>query len=296
MYSCQNEVDQFDPTIFNAPGDYNDALTLIQDLESEMTFENSVGAHVFIDGIYFIIPPEAFIHENGNDVNGSVDVKAVIVHDAQDMIKYDLQSVSSSDAILESTAMLRLMASQSGVTLALSESIKIYLINEGPISSNMYSKANNAVVWNKTQNIVSNGAMTFEFDGEAVDTTGYSFSVSELGWASVQRELTTSSQSTICLDLLDSNTSNNTIGYFIYEGQNAVQRLTISNSVDCGVSMIPQGYNGTILILAHKGLVDNREHIEADKRELSINFMEADVDMTPRFINETELIELIERL
>jgi len=34
MYSCQNEVDQFDPTIFNAPGDYNDALTLIQDLES----------------------------------------------------------------------------------------------------------------------------------------------------------------------------------------------------------------------------------------------------------------------
>ena len=299
--SCQNEVDKFVPDEFIGPGDYQDALILIQNMEREFYFDIEKGITMAVGRSVISIPPHAFIYRDNSPVAGRVLLTVTEIHQQKDFIKYDFATEDMDGKILEAEVFTRVAAKNNVENLKVNTSadpIVITTFDDTPEMGSVYElvKIDQANFWEETNTFVKVGAVTVEYQGAVKDTSGYQFEVTSSNWMGIQRTVQVADFSAMCLDLLDSNTPENTRAYLVFDEFNTCLRLNVSNTVDCVDSNVPLNENGVLVVLAHKGMLNGTDLIEAGSEYVTINGPSTVVDLQPRLIPKEELLPFIEGL
>lgn len=299
-FSCQNEVDKFETDIFVAPGDFNDALEIIQNLAQVETLDNQTGAVFSYYKLQIEIAPQTFLDENDEVILGEVEIEVIEAFRQRDFMKYNLATETVDKELLEAVAMLRLQATAGGlpVTIDKLNPVVIKVMDDGQESNTMYSPVylNEQLFWQPFGEEVAATSFQVTKDGQVIDTTGYQIEISSQEFIAVQHALSNDETTTICLDLLDSNTPSNTIAYLLYEDINVCQRLSVSNTVQCAETAVLADYNAVLVVIAHKGDVGGREHLEAGSKPLNSMTTNVNVDLRPTLIDREELTNLVEEL
>ncbi len=300
IFACQNEVDKFVPEIFIPPGDFHDALEIIQNLDQVFEIDNRTGGILELGKSQLAFPPEVFIDESNQIVDGIIQVEIIEIANQRDIIKYNLATETHDGELLESIGMLNIQAKFDGKSLMLAPGKKfsIQLITDINQNAASYERTiqDDITQWSKLSQYIHNGDITIWHDGAWKDTTGYQLDWDQLGWVALLSEINISTLTSVCLELLDSNSPDNSLVYLMYDDLKACQRLTVSNTIDCGISMAPSGYTGKVVLLAHKGMVDNLEYMEAGVKEIGLGPGEIQIDMSPTFVAKDELLQFVENL
>ena len=301
LFSCQNEVDKFEVNEFIAPGEYDDALTIIQDRAQTEIINNTVGGTIELERAILKFEPTTFIDQSGEAIDGDVQISFVELIEQKDFIKYDLSTEYGDNKLLSAAYMLNIMASKNGKPLFLNPQAPtpiVYVLDENPRAISLFNsnKSGPDQWWEKSNAEVKFGAIAYEVNGMSFDAKGYEFSIENLNWVSIQRELQISGQSQLCLKLPDSNTPNNTQAFIMYDNVNSCQRLLVSSSANCAMTNLPLEFEGKIVIISHKGELNGREHIEAESRRLVVMANMPNLEMMPPFVGKIKLIPFIEEL
>ncbi len=297
-FSCQNEVDKFVPREFIAPGDYKDVLEIIQNLDEQHTIKAEDGGVVSLKNSTITIVPNAFIR-NGQIVTGNVKIKTVEILAHSDIVRYDVATVNESDELLEAQGVWRIEAYQNDEKLslrAIPDAIVVHTFSDQPKTADGYVLEDDGAVryWSKNNSSVVNGSISTIYKGVVLDTTGYRISVQALSWIGIHQLSDPSSFSNLCLDLLDSNTPENSIGFLCYDAIRSCQRLAISNTLDCGMTTVMSINTAKIIVLAHKGDLGGQNHIEAEVDLVNLSQSNVEVSMTPQLISEATLLDVVD--
>ena len=297
LASCQPEVDKFEITEFEATGDVSDALSLIQNQNSSHTISLENDMTLAIDRLLFTFPADVFVDGNNNIVTNEIELKTIILNKQRDLLKYDVSSEDVNHVLLETELAFSIAAFQNGNRLSInptSNGITVQVFDDAPRQQAMYKieNSNQDDLWSINATEVSSGELFVEYNGGGLDTTGYEFILKDLAWISLQSEMDHSNFTSICLKLLDSNTPANTRAFLLYDDFNTCQRLNLSAKGECALTVVPAGIEGSIVVLAHKGL----DRLElALKREFVDNTIR-DVEIEPIRILPDEFISVVEGL
>ena len=301
LWSCQSEVDKFDPIEFIAPGDFNDALDLVQDLKRVETLTNEIGASIMMQNGVINLPAHAFVSLSGEPIEGEVELSIIEIGSNKDMIKYDISTADNNGALLSAEAMVYLEAKQNDLRLKLNsvgENGTVYFFDENPQTCSIYNRStgleNNA--WFLDNGAVTKGVINLQIDGLPFDTTGYRIELKNLNWISLQKELAIASYSELCLELTDSNTPNNTRAYIMFDNVNSCQRLQVSSSANCALTNVPVEFEGKLVVFAHKGPLNGEAQIEVESHRVIINSGPLEFDLTPTRVDEAMFVDFFRDL
>ncbi len=297
LISCQPEVDKFVPNEYIAAGDYNDVLQGLQNLEIQKTISIDNGGVIELDKSLVYFSSNSFINQNNEVVQGQIQINIVEVNQNNDMVKYDIPSINDDEILLEAETVLSIRAFQGDDQLRInpnSQGIVVYVFDDQPEAVNLYAPGQNQFEggWVEQMTQIESGDLEVNLEGYENDTTGYRFILEDLGWISLQKEVLVSDYTTLCLELLESNTPQNTRAYILYDNVNTCQRLAISSMTDCATTAVPLEFEGTIVILAHKG----GQQSEAASRRIVVTANLEKIEIDPIRMSEEEILEFIERL
>ena len=294
---CQTEVDKFVPYEFIAPGDFEDVLAPLQNLAAENIVIAENGGLIELNNSVLYVPPRAFIRQNNEQAEGEVIVSVVEINKKADLIKYDLTSTNNLGDLMEFRTTFFIEAYQNGVALDFDpdgDGLKVLIFDGQPTAYEVYEQQEEVeeATWQLSNVAMETGNITFEHGNYFIDTLGYQLAIKESKWYSLQRELSATAYTSLCLELLESNTPTNTRAFMVYDNANTCQRLMVSPTSDCAMTTVPVEFEGTIVVLAHKG----GDQAEAVSKRIVISANEPVVELEPIRMTQDEILSFVEKL
>ena len=295
--ACQTEVDKFVPYEIMAPGDFEDVLEPMQNLSVDKIINADDGGIIELNKSVLYVPPLTFLEQNNETAHGDIILRVVEINEKSDLIKYDHSSMNNQGVLLNFETTMRIEGWKNNSPLKFnpeSEGITVMVFDSQPESYDVYRRDGESpdASWELTGNEVTLGEISFEYGNYFIDSTGYQFILKDLSWISLQKEINPSAYTSLCLELLESNTPANTRAFILYDNANTCQRLEVSPTSDCAITAVPMEFEGTIVVLAHKG----GDQSEAASRRIILSGNQANVELEPIRMSEEEILEFIEKL
>lgn len=296
LFSCQTEIDKFDGDIFLADGDYQDALAHVQNGDQHLMADASAAHSVLMDGMHLAIPADAWMTSNGEAISGTYMLHFRLISTANDCIKYNVQTVSVDDVILEAGLAVHITASQANETLALRPSKELVLTIETETQITGLYQSESGKKWTDTESSATSSEYVVEHNGDMISLNGLQFDISNTGWHATMKPSQVVGYRSICLELEDSNVPNNTLALFIPTQTMTCIELNVSNTVQCAETAIPADVGGKVVVIAHQGEQHEKEVIQFVDGNVQVTLEDIDIDLVPNFVTAEGLLNSIEGL
>jgi hypothetical protein len=302
LSSCYKEIDEFIPKYVIAPGDYSEALKQLQEDHKVYRIDAARATNIYLDNAHIVIQGGSFVYDNGEPVQGEIEILASEYYEAKDILKYDLPTVTTTGELLQSHGVFYIDAMQDGKSLKIREgrTLEFYVPDEGASSE---SALFNAIVdvetgessWLQVSNDTSIRTASWQDSSGQEDVFGYIFNTSELSWINIDEFIDIQSRTELCITLPEGNIHSNTRVFLVYEDIASIQTLNVlgdeMNIFCSGQATLPMEYEVTILVIAHRG----PEHYEAATQRIIIA-PNLDIELIPNKVSKEELEDLVDNL
>lgn len=295
LTACQKDIDEVmwenlpqstDDVYLTETGAYLN--TLFNDLSPVLpsyTYDSAASANITLeDGQSTLsLPGDCFLRENGEAVEGEIEIKALLVKNKGDMIRYRATTKSGAD-LLDSEVEVFLAAFQNGVSLQFNPDLN-YSLNLAIDSLDQSSFGQSGEAY--LGQLDENGTLDWYTPAESswaslelnewfpstddVLVTGYSLSSNTFGWVAASQLVEESVDSNSKLELLlpEEFGNLNTTAFLVLDGYNTVVNLMVGATDEHFEYVgVPSGASGKVFIL---GVLDGEEEEDVFAEVVSVS-------------------------
>lgn len=255
-------------------------------------------------GTRLSLPPNAFIHPDGSEVEGNIELEFREAYNKSQFILNRIPTVTNEGKILESSGAFYIKASQGGQELNLDKSLFILNIPITPAGyMELYygSLQDTEFQWLNVQDIYPfagvtmdpTGAFSFMLYISPIDTGRIQFPFPELGWLNCDDTISSTLPTTsIAISFEDKFNDQNTFVYIVFDDINSLMQVyEFENSTFISPSNIPITYAVTLVAIS----VDDNSHALLDTRSITVT-QDHHEELNPVLVSEEEFLARLKEL
>jgi hypothetical protein len=210
---------------------YNCTANMIDDETAENTINNTIDLNASnpqitgVNGTNITFSSNSFLDENGNIVNGSINVELIDAQDNKDMLLMDCPTVTTGGQLLESGGIFYFNPTQNGNQLTINPnnppSVTMPAVNGDLMDyyTGILDGDGNLSGWELVQ---SNTIQTLpEFNGTGDTSYFYSFNLTGVGWINTDHPYGVAPFSNVTVDLPDGYNGSNSSVFIYFRDVNA---------------------------------------------------------------------------